>query len=308
LVEFGPDRQASAYAIIDILLLPSKKDRFKIVLAQEGYAEELMSIDKAAIFIDNSNVFKGTQSFSHYLYRKGDLKRGQYLRVNWERVISMLESQQDGLDIFARHFFASLPPAADVSRLKKLPTEEEWNKLVRDSAQSGFYKVIQNPPFNFTLHAVPLRFAQLMCRRRMRSAYYKCAPDGKIDCKLSLDLDECYNCPKKFLFKFEKGVDVALAAELVIFGAVKSSELNRIILVSGDGDYLEAIRFLRREIGKDIQIVSWSRALSSDLAKLGNKPVIRLDDYWETICEVRGEPPLDESPAVEEEAVEEGDS
>ena len=142
----------------------------------------------------------------------------------------------------------------------------------------------------------------------MRSAYYKCAPDGKINCKLSLDLEECYNCSKRFLFKFEKGVDVALAAELVIFGAIKSGGLNRIILVSGDGDYLEAIRFLRREIGKDIQIVSWSRALSSDLAKLGNKPTIRLDDHWKSVCEVRGEPPLDESPALEEETVDEGDS
>ena len=83
-----------------------------------------MSMDKAAIFIDNSNIFKGTQSFSHYLYKKGDLNKGQYLRVNWDRVISMLESQPDGLDIFARHFFASLPPAADVSRLKSCPPKK----------------------------------------------------------------------------------------------------------------------------------------------------------------------------------------
>lgn len=267
-----------------------------------------MSTDKAALFIDNSNIFKGTQSFSRYLFKRKELKKGQYLRVNWEKVIAMLESQKDGLDIFARHFFASLPPAADVSRLKKFPTQEEWDKLVRDSAQSGFYKVIQNPPFNFTLHAVHLKFAQLMCRRRMRSAYYKCVPGEKPDCKLSLDLDECYNCNKKFLFKYEKGVDVALAAELVIFGANKSSGLNRIILVSGDADYIEAIRFLRREMGKDIQIMSWGRALSSELEKLGNKPTIRLDDHWKSLCEIRGEPPLDESPAVEEDSVEDADS
>jgi hypothetical protein len=122
-----------------------------------------------------------------------------------------------------------------------------------------------------------------------------------LKCKLSLDLDECYHCGKKFLFKYEKGVDVALAAELVIFGGVKASALDRIILVAGDGDYQEAIRFVRREVGKDVQIVSWSRALSSHLAKLANKPTIAFDGHWRDLCEVRGEPPLDEIPATDEE-------
>jgi hypothetical protein len=143
-----------------------------------------MATDKAAIFVDNSNVFKGMQAFSRYLVKRGDIARGQYLRMRWNKVLDMLESQDGGLDIYARHFFASLPPAADVSRLKRRPTEEEWEKMVKESAQSGFYKVIQNPPFNFTLHGIPLRFSELRCRRRMRSAYYKClnAQSGEIKC------------------------------------------------------------------------------------------------------------------------------
>lgn len=262
-----------------------------------------MASDKAAIFVDNSNVFKGMQAFSRYLVKTKELSRGQYLRVNWEKVLSMLESQNSGLDIYARHFFASLPPAADVSRLTRRPTEEEWEKMVKRSAQSGFYKVIQNPPFNFTLHGIPLRFTEVQCRRRMRSAYYKClnAHNGELKCKLSLDLDECYDCNKRFIFKYEKGVDVALAVQLVIFGGIRSAGLDRIILVAGDGDYKEAIRFVRREVGKDIQIVSWRRALSPDLERIANKPTVILDDHWKDLCEIRGEPPLDEVPAVEEE-------
>ncbi len=261
-----------------------------------------MSTDKAALFVDNSNVFKGMQSFSRHLVKTGKIREGQYLRVRWDKVLDMLESQDGGLDIFARHFFASLPPAADVSRLKKRPTEEEWEKMVKKSAQSGFYKVIQNPPFNFTLHGIPLRFTEIRCGRKMRSAYYKClkAHDGQLKCGITLDPDECYNCNKRFLFKYEKGVDVALAAELVIFGGVRSAGLDRIILVAGDGDYKEAIRFVRREVGKDVQIVSWSRTLSNELEKLSNKLIFLLDDHWKDLCEVRKRPPLDEIPATDE--------
>lgn len=261
-----------------------------------------MTIEKAALFVDNSNIFKGLYSYSKYLTRIGRLKEGQYLRMRWEKLIEKLESQDGGLDIYARHFFASLPPAADVSKLKHRPTEEEWEEMVKKSAQTGFYKVIQDPPFAFTLHAVPLRFTEIRCGRRMRHAYYKCldAQGGELQCKLSLDPEECHDCKRRFLFKYEKGVDVALAAELVIFGGVRATRLDRIILVAGDGDYKEAVRFVRQNVGRDIQIVSWRRALSKELEKLSNKPTIFLDEFWKSLCEVREKPPLEEIPAADE--------
>jgi hypothetical protein len=142
----------------------------------------------------------------------------------------------------------------------------------------------------------------------MRQAYFKCldAHGGRLTCNLSLNPDECYTCEKKFLLKYEKGVDVALAAQLVIFGGTRSAGLDRIILVAGDGDYQEAVRFCRQEIGRDVQIVSWGRALSKDLQRLANKPTITLDDKWETVCEVRTKPPLDEIPVVEDQPETEG--
>lgn len=266
-----------------------------------------MPTEKAAMFVDNSNIFKGIQAYSKYLFKIGGLKQGQYLRMRWEKLIEMLETQNGGVDIFARHFFASLPPAADVSKLKRRPTEEQWQDMVKKSAQSGFYKVIQDPPFRFTLHGVPLRFAEVKCRNKMRQAYFKCldAQQGEIKCSLVLDPDQCYNCSHSFLFKYEKGVDVALAAHLVIFGGVKATNLNRIILVAGDGDYKEALKFVRQEIGKDIQVVSWRKSLSSDLQKLANKPTIYLDEHWKSICEIREKPPLEEIPATDEESVQE---
>jgi len=266
-----------------------------------------MPKEKAAMFVDNSNIFKGMYSYSRYLYKIGRLQQGQYLRVKWDKLIEMLEAQNDGLDIYARHFFASLPPAADVSKLKRRPTEEEWEQMVKKSAQTGFYKVIQERPFDFTLHGVPLRFTDVKCRSKMRQAYFKClnASGGELKCKMSLDPDECYNCTKEFLLKYEKGVDVALAAQLVIIGGVRAAGLDRIILVAGDGDYKEAIRFVRQEAGKDVQIVSWQWALSKELEKISNKQSIILDNHWQEICEIKRKPPLDEIPATDEEDMQE---
>ncbi len=258
-----------------------------------------MAKEKAALFVDNSNIFKGRQAFSNRLYREGTLKKGEYLRVRWDKLLLKLEQQDDGIDIYARHFFASLPPAADVSQLKQRPTEEEWDELVKRSAQTGFYKAIQDPPRNFTLHAVPLRFADIYCSRRIKQAYYRCreAQGGEIKCNLVVPTGECYDCEHKFIFKYEKGVDVSLAVQLVLFGGLKGSGLDRVILAAGDGDYQEALKYVRREVGKDVQIVTWRGALSRELGKLANKPTLFLDDYWRDLCEKKSSPPLDESPA-----------
>lgn len=260
-----------------------------------------MAVQKAAIFVDNSNVFKGAQGFSKYLVKKGELRQGQYLRIKWGNLLKALEAQNGGLDIYARHFFASLPPAADVSGLKTRPTEQQWAQMVKESAQSGFYKVVQNPPLNFTLHGIPLRFKEVHCRERMRYAYSKCIDSygGKLQCGVVMDPETCYACDKLFLYKYEKGVDVALAAQLVIIGG-QSSGLDRIILMAGDGDYKQALHYVRRDVGRDVQLVSWRRPLSGELRKLANKAALILDDHWKELCEVRAKPPLDEMPAIDE--------
>ena len=264
-------------------------------------------MQKAAIFIDNSNIFKGVQQYTRQLVRKEQISKDQYLRVNWKNVIKMLESQEGGIDIFARHFFASLPPAADVSKLRRPPTQEEWDEIVKKSAQTGFYKFIQEPPLNFTLHGIPLRFSQVKCRNGMRTAYYKClnAYDGTIGCNLKLNPDECYKCQKDFLYKYEKGVDVALASELVIFGGEKAKNLDRIILIAGDGNYKEAIKYIRTEVGKDVQILSWQIAFSKELGKIANKPTIFFENHLKELCETRRKPPLDEMPGSDEDINEE---
>jgi hypothetical protein len=87
---------------------------------------------------------------------------------------------------------------------------------------------------------------------------------------------------------------------MILFVTKSGLNLNRVILVAGDGDYKEAARYVRQEMGKDLQIVSWKRALSKDLEKIANKEAIILDDYWHELCEIRTKPPIDEMPAIDE--------
>ena len=82
--------------------------------------------------------------------------------------------------------------------------------------------------------------------------------------------------------------------------------LDKLVGLLADGDYKEAVRYLRRDVGKDVQIVSWRVALSKELEKIANKPTIFLDDYWREICEIREKPPLEEIPAADEEGIGEG--
>jgi hypothetical protein len=69
-----------------------------------------MAREKAAVFVDNSNIFKGMYSYSRWLVKQGMLREGQYLRMRWDTLLEMLEAQDGGLDIFARHFLRLCRP------------------------------------------------------------------------------------------------------------------------------------------------------------------------------------------------------
>lgn len=267
-----------------------------------------MPKEKAAIFVDNSNIYWGMESFSRSLQQQGKIGGDEVLRINWSKLLDFLEHKFGERDIFARHFFASIPPRGDVEKLDRYPTEEEWQEIIRQSAQSEFYRTIQARPYNFQLHPIPLRRANVFCHRLIRPAIKKCleASGGKLECSARVDLAECKKCTKTYLKTWEKGLDVALSVELARFVA-NSSAVETVIIAAGDGDYKEAARYARRERGKNIQIVSWASALSSDLDKIANKPTVILEELWEVLCftkaykEVKGEVPVEVAEELEEE-------
>lgn len=251
-----------------------------------------MAKKKAALFVDNSNIFKGREAFSRELYHQGKLKKGEFLRVVWDKLISSLEQQEGGIEILPRHFFASIGPSSDdLKKLTHRPTEEEWLELVRQSTnRTAFFEIIQR---KFNLHIIPLHFAYPYCRDRILQAYYACgkAQAGHIKCGLKVNVDDCKKCRRKFLFQYEKGVDVALAVQLVL-ACQKDSGLDQIILASGDGDYKDALSYVRNVAGIDVQLVVWRQSLSAELIKLANKPTVFLDDNWTELCEKKKLRPL----------------
>lgn len=267
-----------------------------------------MPKEKAVIFVDNSNIFYGMERFSRSLRQQGKIGSDEVLRISWRTLLDFLEREFGERDIFARHFFASIPPRGDVERIDRYPTEEEWQEIIRQLAQSEFYRTIQAKPCSFQLHPIPLRRADVFCRVVMRPAVKKClgASGGEWQCGAHVDLDECKICNKKYLKTWEKGLDVALSVELVKF-VTSSTALETVIIASGDGDYKEAASYARRERGKNVQIVSWASALAPDLEEIANKPTVILEERWDVLCfrrayrEVRDEVPVEVAEELEEE-------
>jgi len=229
------------------------------------------------------------------------------LHLDWLKTLSFLEKEYGPRDIFARHFFATLPPAPIVANLRQIPTEDEWKKLVEQSTQEGFYKKIQEKPFNFKLHWVPLKRARVECKWQMLRANKLCigAGVGHLPCKNQINPKECEECTKTYLRQYEKGLDVDLSVEIIRFVVYHGAAVHTIIIAAGDGDYKKAAEYIRTESGKEVQIVSWSDALAKDLRDLGTQPVAILDDLWEKLCYITTEKDVKEIPvsALEPEAI-----
>ena len=253
--------------------------------------------EKAAMFVDNSNIFQGMISFSKHMKRRGILGQESNLKIRWDKILAMLENQDNGMDIFSRHFFASLPPASWVNALRQRPTDEEWDEMVRTSAHEGFFRAIQHPPFSFELHGIPLKLDETPCGNLMQQAWYKCRKafnGGDPECDCVINVDACRACDRTVLSSHEKGVDVGLATQMLLSVMRPNVRVDRVILVAGDGDYSIPARFIRNDLGIDLQIVSWRYALSNELDAAGNKPTIYLEDHWRDLCDRVDRPGFEE--------------
>ncbi len=85
----------------------------------------------------------------------------------------------------------------------------------------------------------------------------------------------CSKCRHTKTVPVEKGVDVGLATKMLMLGMNQSYETA--ILVSGDRDYLETVKFLKG-LGIRVEIVAWQNALSEELSAESSAPVLFFDD------------------------------
>ena len=85
----------------------------------------------------------------------------------------------------------------------------------------------------------------------------------------------CQHCDHTDTVLTEKGVDVGLATKMLTLGLNQAYETA--LLVSGDRDYLETIKYLKG-IGLRVEVISWRSGLSDAVAAESSAPVIFLDD------------------------------
>lgn len=112
--------------------------------------------------------------------------------------------------------------------------------------QTGFYKMLKND-LHYEMTIFPLGNRTTRCGR-------------------------CGDIRRSFT---EKGIDVALATKMLVLANNRAFETA--ILVSGDKDYLETVKNVK-STGARVEIVSWRRSLSQELAQESSKNVVILDD------------------------------
>ncbi len=90
----------------------------------------------------------------------------------------------------------------------------------------------------------------------------------------------CPHCGHEFERHVQKGVDVAIAT-LMLKMAFRDL-YDRLILCAGDGDFEDAISYVKSELHKEIWIAGFSGSVSADLQSYADE-VIWLDDWWDEI-------------------------
>jgi len=90
----------------------------------------------------------------------------------------------------------------------------------------------------------------------------------------------CPSCKHQFERQVQKGVDVGIATLIVKLAA--KSVYDRLILSAGDGDFEDAISYVKSELGKEVWISGSQSNLSADLQSYSDK-VLWLEDMLPAI-------------------------
>ena len=109
--------------------------------------------------------------------------------------------------------------------------------------------------------------------------------------------------PSSQYFPTEKGIDVQIAVDMIRLAMLKACE--EIILVSGDSDYIYAVRFVK-DLGCNVFVASFPQGGSAELRNEGDGSCV-MDYHFIKECFIRSAPiPRREyKPSSTEQAVEE---
>lgn len=108
---------------------------------------------------------------------------------------------------------------------------------------------------------------------------------------------ECRDCGAKRTVPKEKGVDVALATTMLTHAHAKA--FDTAIVVSGDKDYLGTVKAVK-SLGLRVEIASFRRALSVELAQESSAPAIILDELRDDLMLSRPDAEAEEMQSADE--------
>jgi len=91
---------------------------------------------------------------------------------------------------------------------------------------------------------------------------------------------QCPFCHEKFNKSVQKGVDVSIAIKMVEKAFLNKGSTT--ILLAGDGDFIEAIHFIKNYLNQKIVIVGFKQTLSVDMQSIADQ-VIFLEDIKEQV-------------------------
>ena len=89
---------------------------------------------------------------------------------------------------------------------------------------------------------------------------------------------ECPSCHMKFDKEVQKGVDVAVATLIVKMAA--QNQYDTVLLSAGDGDFEDAVKYVKEELHKEVWLAGFDGSVSADLQSYADD-VIWLNDLWE---------------------------
>ena len=94
----------------------------------------------------------------------------------------------------------------------------------------------------------------------------------------------CPNCGQPFERPVQKGVDVGIAT-LILKLAVQN-QYERLILAAGDGDFEDAISYVKSDLHREIWLCGFYDTVSADLQSYSDR-VVWFDECWDTIRRVQ---------------------
>jgi uncharacterized LabA/DUF88 family protein len=91
---------------------------------------------------------------------------------------------------------------------------------------------------------------------------------------------KCPQCGHEFERQVQKGVDVAIATLLIKLAVQK--KYDRVILSAGDGDFEDAVQYVKDEFNKEMWLAGFHDSVSADLQSYADH-TIWIDDIWTAV-------------------------